>query len=375
MPGELSIPMLPFERATRKTRQPMTTLTYAPGSAATPRVQTDIPPSGLLARLYLHFTATTTVTLGGGTAAVDWSGPWSSISKLRIQAPGGLEQTALSGFAAYLQNIIETYKYVFEEPGVASVNVPSNFASRVYAVPVNAGGNTWEFGLELPVAINEREALGLLMMQNSSSAFQFIGEFNPTVYSTTAGVAPILVTGAATATISGNLQIVVESFTVPDDPNVPLPPAEFAHTYREYYKGFTSTGDIDVAITDQHKFLSIMHHVAINSTPDSGNVDYLKLQFSSSFSPFIVPNRVQLYLQHKEYGRALPNGVFVHDFFNQDAPNFGSQRDWVDGQKVSDLRSFVTINSGAAPSSGSRILTVTRQLQRVMPSPALSSRG
>lgn len=375
MAGELAIPMLPFERATRKVRVPMTTLAFTPGSGASPRVQADIPPSGLLSRLYLHFTATTTVTLGGGTLAVDWSGPWSSVSKFRIQAPGGLEQTALSGLAAKLQNLIENYKYVLEEPGVASVGVPANFASRVYTVPVAAGANTWEFGLELPVALNEREAIGLLMMQNSSSAFQFIAEFNSAAYSLTAGQAPTLVTGAATCTISGTLNIVVETFTVPDDPKVDLPPADYAHTYREYYKTIGGTGDLDIPITDQHRFLSIMHHVVINNQPDSLNVDTLKLQFSSSFSPTIIPNRTQLYLQHKVYGRALPDGVFVHDFVSQDQVNSGSSRDWVDGSKVSDLRSFVTINAGAAPGAGSRVLTVTRQLQKVVQSPAMSSRG
>jgi hypothetical protein len=264
---------------------------------------------------------------------------------------------------------------VQEEAGVASVKVPANFASRVYSAGVSAGANTWNFGLRMKVQLNERELVGLLMMQNSSSAFQFIGEWNPLAYSTTAGQSPILVTGAATATIVGTLAVVVNSFTVPDDPNIPLPPADFAHTYSEQYQSITGTGDMNIAITDQHRFLSIAHHVQINNQPDSLNVDMLKLQFSSSFSPIVIPNRNQLWDQHELYGRALPDGLFVHDFVSQDLVNNGNSRDWVDGQKVSDLRSFLTINAGAAPAAGSRVLTILRKVQRVVPSPAMASRA
>lgn len=376
MAGEMALPVLPFEDATRKVRNPMSTLTYAPGAGGVQRVQADIPPSGLLARLYCHVTATNTIVLGGGTAALDWSGPWSSITKIRTVSPGGLEQFSLSGFAAYLQNTIERYSFVPEEARVTAA--PSHFAARVYTAGVASGANTWEFGFVIPVALNEREAIGLLLMQNSSSAFQLVFEYISAMYSTTAGQAPVLVTGAATAAISGGtITVVPETFTVPDDPGVPLPPADYAHTYREYYKAIASVGaDLDVPLTDQHRFISILHHVVMNNQPNSADVDFLKLQYSSSFVPYIVPNRVQLELQHKAYGRALPNGVFVHDFMNQGLVNYGTARDWVDGSRVSDLRSFLTVASTATlGTNASRVLTITRQLQKVVASPSMSSRG
>lgn len=362
MAGELALPVLPFEAATRKLIAPMSGLAFTPGSAASGKSQDNIPPSGLLARIHLSITAVATVTLNAGTAALDWSGPWSSLSKIRVTTPGGLDQFALSGFATYLQNIIERYQREFESAQVATA--PSNFAARVYVAPTAAGANTWEFGLTIPVALNEREALGLLMMQNSASAFQLQCEFNTTGYSTTAGQAPVLVTGAAVVAYTGTITPVIESFAVPEDRDIPLPPADFAHTYKEFTRSISGVGEMEVPITDRYRFLSILHHVVMNNTPNSADVDSIALSFSSTFKPTVEPNRMKLRRQHEMYGRALPNGVFVHDFLNQGIPNFGTFRDTVQGEKVSDLKSLITVGSGATlGTNASRVLTVTRQLQ------------
>lgn len=362
MAGELALPVMPFEAATRKLVSPMSGLPFTPGAAASGKSQDNIPPSGLLARIHLSISAVATVTLGGGTAAVDWSGPWSSISKVRVTTPGGLDQFALSGFATYLQNVIEQYQREFEAAQVGAA--PTNFANREYAVPVIAGANTWEFGLTIPVALNEREALGLLMMQNAASAFQLSVEFNSSGYSLTAGQAPVLVTGAATVTYTGTITPIIESFAVPEDRAIPLPPADFAHTYKEFTQTIGGVGDQTIAITDRFRFLSIAHFVVMNSQPNTQDIDTVALSFSSTFKPEVWPIRAKVRRQHQIYGRSLPNGLVVHDFLNQGFPNFGTLRDTVEGQKVSDLKSIITVNSAATlGTNASRILTVTRHLQ------------
>ena len=65
-------------------------------------------------------------------------------------------------------------------------------------------------------------------------------------------------------------------------------------------------------------------------------------------------------MQLERYGRPLPDGVLVWDFFYQGIPNLGNNRDFVDTHNVSEFDQFVNIDSSADLGSNNNVMRVIR---------------
>src|SRR6476646_6715589 len=87
-----------FGKHSRQNFRPMNGLDFT----ASGRTSQPIPRVGYLGRIHIHFSGTLTVTLGGGTAALDALGPWNLCNRVRVQANSGQDIYSVSGYGAYL---------------------------------------------------------------------------------------------------------------------------------------------------------------------------------------------------------------------------------------------------------------------------------
>lgn len=350
-----------FGKKTRQNIRTIDALTFSAGQRAT----LALPRVGYLARLHWHFNGTATVTLGGGTATLDGLGPWNTMNRVRVQANSGTDIFSVSGYGGLLVDEVIAPPgrgYLVAEGQRASA---LSYATQVYNAPTASGANTWDFGGTIPIAVNDMSELGLVLLQNELASITFGLEFNSSLYSTTASVAPVLVTGAATVTLTGTVTPTIEYFAVPVEPEA-RPDISWLHQVLETTQPVGAVGDNTIPLIRENVYLGILHHVILNNTPNTTDIDRVRLSVNNSETPYDTLKRGQIQLQRRRNNVDLPLGVWFIDLFNQGFPNAGDERDILNGKRTSELNSVVTIAAAATlGSNASKINTITRQLVRL----------
>lgn len=344
----------PFGQNTRQTFIPTNPITYTQGQP----VSIGLPRVGYLARIHWHFSGTLTVTLGGGTAALDVLGPWNLINRIRCIANSGQDIYSTTGYGNFLVEVTRGPR------GFAPQNsgfYNPGYNTRVFAAATASGANTWEWGLTIPVALNEESEYGLVLLQNEMSQVQFATEFNASIFSLTATAAPVLVTGAATATLTGTITPTLERFSVPAD-DMARPDITWLHQTLEFTQPVTNTGDNTINLYRDNIYVDLIHFLILNNAPDTLDIDRWRLQFNQSDVIYDFFNRPGLQLQRRRYDFDLPVGVVTYPLMDQGLAGFGDERDLVNGRATSELSSLITVASAATLGTNPRVSTIVRQL-------------
>jgi hypothetical protein len=353
----------PFGRATRQNLRQIDTLDFQLGGI----VSRAIPRVGYLARIYLTFSGTLNVNLGGGTATLDQLGPWNMLSRLRVAANSGQDIYSLSGWMTYLLNqVANGADWDISDPEVTAAR---NYSPSIYAAGVASGNNNWRVPFIIPVALNEMSEAGVILLQNELSLTQLLLQCAPAIYNTAPTVAPVVVTGGATATLTGVFTPVVEYFAVPADEKA-RPDILWLHQCLEFTQPIAAVGDQQVNLLRDNIYLQILHSVILNGALNSTAIERLRLVINQSDTPYDLPLQSYLTLSRHRYHRDLPDGTFIHDLFYQGFPGFGGERDLLNGRATSELQSILTVASGTTLGSNPRIITATRQLVRLAEPPA-----
>jgi hypothetical protein len=320
-----------------------------------------LPKVGLLSRLFLTFTGTNTVTLGGGTAAVSQFTAYNLIKRIRVLANSGASIFDVTGYGAYVINLLGG-----KQATMIDSLYDAGTDALVYAAPVAAGANTWQMGLEIPIAINERDPIGLVLLQNNSTTITVEVEFNTLYGLADDGSVAVLVTGAAVAAMTAaTVGLSMEYFTVPRSQE-DYPALNVVHQYLEEQLTFAATGPQIVTLQRGNTYLQLIHMLTCNTAINSAAVERLRILYNQSEVPYNVPARVQSLLQRKRYGSDLPKGVFVHDWYmSNGCPNLGNSRDFINSAAVTEFQSEVTVAAGTTVTGTTNLRTIKRQLIQI----------
>lgn len=356
-------PITPAQRAAAFAQATRQKVAMIPGKAFAESgiIQINLPKVGLLARVFVHFTGTLTVTLGAGTAVAAPRSPWDLADRIRLLANTTLPLVDLSGFGVYMANLLT--KWVGVESRIGSFARAFTITDQAQYDPpaiaevarfgVAAGANAVDFTYELPIALTETDPVGLIIAQNPQTTLTL--EIRQ-------GVIADLVTlaGGATATLTGDWEVAVEYFEAPADPTA-MPDMTFVHTWTENRQAIQNTGIVPVRLLTGDTYLRIAHAVQLNGTLNRADVDRVRIVMNDSDVPYSLDRWAALYLQRRRYGKDLPEGVFVHDFFPSETP-----RDMVNSALYSDLRSELEIAAGATLGAGNnQVDTVFEKLVQV----------
>ena len=347
-----------FIQATRQNIAELPTQTYAAGST---KYSFVLPKVGLLSRLFLTIAGTMTTTAGTGSVALSQFTGYNLIKRIRVLANSGSSIYDVSGYGTYVINRLSARQSVLTDSLFDATT-----DALVYAAPVAEGANTWKLGLEIPIALNDRDPVGLVMLQNNQTQIVVEIELNA-AYSTNSEYAPVLVTGNATAAFSaGTIGLSMEYFTVPRDKN-DLPAINVIHQYTEESLAISSAGVQNISLLRGNTYVQLIHYAVLAGTLNSAAIERLRILYNQSEVPYNVNNQVQMLLQRKRYGSDLPLGTFVHDWYMSNGmPNLGNSRDFINSSSVTEFQSELTIASGTTVTAGtSRIATIKRQLIQI----------
>lgn len=341
-----------FQDATRQNRRSIGTIAFNGGQ----RASLDLPQTGILANLIVRVAGTLTITNGTGGAtlnAVEMGKPYGLIDRLHLTANSGTEIVNVTGKGLYLRNLIDKNNYLDLAASVLPEAVTGN---PVYQFGTAAGTNTVEFTLKIPVAVNERDTLGMILLQNKETLLTLALDWaNPANL--------FALTGTATVAFTGNAYVTMEYFSVPLS-DKEYPDLSVAHTLLEDQVAVPGTGDVLYTVPRGNIYQRIMHRVVLNAAPAGfDDVNTLTLQYNQSEQPYKLMGHDQLAIQRNRYKRDLPKGVYVWDFAYQGDPGYGGARDLVNSRAITDFLSIVNIASGATLGTNNNfIYTVREQL-------------
>ena len=288
----------------------------------------NLPKTGLLAGIYLAIRGSIAGTLSVPNAL----GMSSIISRVRLTLNSGIDVYNVSG-AGYHYLLREVM-----ESEYGDISGQSNARSAVTAAAFN-------LDMIVPVAINMRDPLGLILLQNEQTLL-------------TLNIDWASDTSVATgATVTCTAIPYIELFTVPVDP-ADYPPLNIIHQTLEDQQAISGAQDWVYNWPRGNTYLQVLHGCGIGA---SGTDSFTRAQIRVNQSDYLQSTDVPyLDLEFRRLRmRARPAGGIFFDLLGTSGlGNYGLTRDVFNSSLVTDLASVITVTGAMTAYNVRRQLVV-----------------
>lgn len=331
-----------FIDSTRQNLRPLTNLEHRANNT----IYTDISRVGFLATVLLRFKGKLNCKHASKTTFTPaQEAPYNLASRIRLGLNNSTSIWDTSGYGAYLQNLICRMNYMMDKAESGCFK----FDNKVSAAGTD---NDIEFTLKVNVSLNDRDLIGLLLLQSS--------QIVATVSIDCAGAGVLMQDTDITATLSGNWYLSYEYFDVPANAGE-YPSINVVHQVLEENFAIHATGENTFTIPRGNIFLRLINDIQLNGVHTLDGVEKLALKYNKANEPYAMLKDDMLATQVDRYGRALPAGALVWDFFYSfGVPNLGNQRDWIYTNKISEFDQQISIASGTTLGSNNNSLRMIK---------------
>lgn len=257
--------------------------------------------------------------------------PFNVFSNIRMDINTGFAPFVVTGEQLYHYNELRSDSFIND---VQSANPRSQ---SVFPNAASAAGveNKVTTIMSLPLTINEREPVGLIMTQNTATTVtvQMNVAINPTVF---------LDAGQSGYTLElkdVKVTPVVQSFSIPLNPMF-MPPLQVIKQVHASTMEFNANTVSDLRLVPGYTFRKIIikltdeNGVGLTDDQVSGNIE---LVLNQSDFPYRIPAKVLARKNQMMYGKTLPQGVYVFDFTYQGLANYGGNRDYIDTARLTEF--------------------------------------
>jgi hypothetical protein len=288
----------------------------------------DLPKARFLSKLVVEVDAVATLTSANGSIPKSTFSPYDILRRISLDLNNGFSPYVVSGRDAYMYNLNRL------NPDV--LNPSDEDRSMAYVETTASAGGTdarVKFSLELPVTLNDRDPVGLILLQNAETNVQL------TIDVDKVAKAYNLASGDTVELKSMTITPMVETFTIP--------PVETAHPDISVLKLVHSKGDVfggngqnivklnvGTVYRKMVLYFEDQDGVPLTDADFSGN---LELIFNQADIPYSIKPTILSSKNHSQLGFPLPDGCFILDFSNQGLPNFGGSRDYIDTERLTEF--------------------------------------
>lgn len=312
-----------FAQATRQNWQMLPSIA---GDEST-TVQFTIPKVRLLSKVRLLIEAIVTATHASSTTYVKGTfAPFDFIRRVQMEINNGFTPFNLSGRDLYFYNLVRNKAEVLD---VAA----SGRGKVVQGLTASSGGtdNVVRFLADLPVALNDRDPIGLILLQNEETVVTVTIDFD-----TLAKLAPA--SSGYTFAISGvKVTPFIETFTIPvlkearPDHSI----LKLVHSKKET---IAASGVHTLALPTGQTYRKLLIYIedAAGGEADGDITGNFELVLNQADIPYLVKPEVLAALNHEQFGYVLPQGLYVFDFSYQGISNYGGSRDWIDTERLTE---------------------------------------
>lgn len=313
-----------FDQSTRRYVLPQPAQAKPTGGGS---ISWNLPPSGILARIWLQITG----SVAGSLSAPNALGMASVVRRVRLTANSGQDLINMSGGG---------YHYLARDFNNLGRNpVPTtNARSAVTAT-------TFDVSMLLEQQINQRDPLGMIMLQNRQTVLTLSIDFEADA------------TVATGATVTATATPYLEVFSVPQKPE-DYPPFNMIYQFLEDTQSVTGAQDYIYTWQRGGTYIGIHHGAGIGASPTDSWTRYRMRTNQSNYIYDVNP----LFFNHEfatNHAGGLTRNVGhipVDLAGSSGLEMFGKARDFINSIQLTNLESVIT-TTGALT-----LYTVRRQL-------------
>ena len=311
------------------TRQNLQMLAKETAGTTPATLSFNLPKARLLGSAMIKVKGTIKVT-GAGEAKKQANalGIYKAIRRISLDLNNGFAPFVVSGEELALYNLISMHPEMFGGKSFAEVKeVPEN----IHAV----GDHAFEFALPLQVALNGRDPIGLILLQNDQTNVTLTVDLG-----TGDEVMTEYATGCTAEMKDVSVMCMLETFSIPANANA-YPDLSVLKLVNGRKDSMPTSGQQILKLTTG----TIYRKIAIRVTDENGeavapefinsNIELVFNQADINYS--VHPEMLRLW-NIKEFGYAMPEGVYVLDFSNAGSfPDLGGNRDVIDSANLTEM--------------------------------------
>ncbi|MGG1343877.1 cytoplasmic protein [Bacillus toyonensis] len=315
-------------------------------------VDFSLPKTRLLSRILLNVEAVATLKSNAATIAKDAFTPHGILRRVTLDLNNGFSPFIVAGKDLYL------YNYLRQQPNVL---IPGNDTQSMnYVENASSAAGTdakIQFTIEIPVCLNPRDPVGLIMLQNDETSVKLTVDVDQLKNAYVLNQ----VNNDSVTFKSMTITPMLETFSIPPMKEA-FPDISVLKLVQSKADLFSGGGQNIVKLnvgTIYRKLIMYVQDADGNPMkPDDFNGN-IELVFNQADAPYAIKPQILTHLNHSQLGYPLPKGVYVFDFSNQGVPNLGGSRDYIDTERLTEfwLR-FSTVKPG-------RISIVSETLSRL----------
>lgn len=326
---------------------------------------------GLIKALLLRYRATFGYTKSVGGSTQDAMGPYNSVSNISVLANGIGQFINAPAWMLYLFDLVHYADNFWEPNNAVDTSVSQQAAqSLIYNFPAvpGASGNLsilWQLRFPFTVEIAGIKEIGLFVLQNDEINVQITPAFNGAAGSATSLAAPYDIAGGDTFALNTPvLDVTREFYAVPANTS-DYPTVGWFHQIENQLVPMTATtteiahpkGGIILRSFYQCVSGGTSLYPFSNAQTGATGINRLRWVYGSNEIPYDEGIADVLFRQNFTYGRQLPVGAMVHDFFGYGGK---SLRDTYDTQQYQNLRTQIVTDT--TPPAGSYVLCTRERL-------------
>lgn len=344
-----------FAQSTRQYKQELPSMTFKEGQ----QVSMTLPKTRFLSRIFIkvkgtvykdteNFSDTSTKLFDLATKDLDI---YKILRQVRLSINNGFNPYQIGGAELAIYNMVTVQNRRFGQ-------LP------VYAETINeepSDGINFNYTLELPITINERDPIGLLMLQNEQTSVTlsvdcgYFKEINGFFLGKNNRISNLEITPT------------LETFSIPQLPEA-IPDYSIIKIVNQQMEQARASGDNIVKLPVGLTYRKILVYITDTEGNPLGHeeVNNFQLIFNQADTPYNINSDHLKYENDMSYGQ-LPNGVYVFDFSNQGVANLGGGRDYIDTERLTEFWLKVNlVNVYSVENSGVNITIIKENLARLV---------
>lgn len=341
-----------FAQATRQNIQGMAKKKITQGATT---VSFEIPKARLLSKIWLEidykFKLKSSTVTSVNTSKLT---PYAPIRRISLDLNNGWSPYVLDGksyavLAGMRQQSHVVYPQSESEKGFC-------YCPATLSVSSTGVSNTMRTTIELPLCLNDRDPIGIILAQSPETLIEVKVDFEPE-----ASMIP-LQDGVTLEVEEITVQPIVETFSIPAVQEA-FPDISVVKLCTSRTEMFAGNGQnlIDLVTgTIYRKIAFIIEDLDGNPFSDEDITSNIDLIFNTADVNYSIPAKLIRHKNEMQFGEEQPKGVYIFDFSDNGIPNYGGTRDYIDSTKLTMFQ--VRFNSNKA----GRIRIVSENLARLV---------
>jgi hypothetical protein len=310
-----------FAQATRQYKQELPSMPFAEGEQRS----VSFPKTRFLSRVYLRVEGTYKATHASKTElTLSEFDKYRILRQLRVEINNGFNPYQIGGPELSLYNLMKEY----------SPQESDNNGIDLLEKVVSSGGTTnkLNYTMELPMTLNDRDPVGLLLLQNEQTIV--------TMNVDCGYLADMMTDDDITISdIDIKLTPVLETFSVPQIQDA-IPDYSIVKLVHQQIERVAGAGKMIVKLPVGLTYRKLFFYIAtdVGYTPlDIADLGNIRLVFNQADIPYNISAKQMAYENYKNYGGQLPAGAFAFDFSTQGVANLGGGRDYIDTERLTEF--------------------------------------